>query len=110
MTPLYHNLKILQQNDLIALELVKYGYKISDKLYPTRLHKLAESNGGLKQHRYPTRYKKTPNIQKHKTNEFNKSHLCKGLVAYNKLPNRLKQLDTLKRFTRKVKNHLLSSY
>ena len=48
--PLYHNLKTLQLKDLITLELVKYGYKISHKLYPTRLHKLAESNGGLKQH------------------------------------------------------------
>ena len=50
VTPLYRNLKILQLTDLITLQLVKYGYKISHKLYPTTLHKLAESNGGLKQH------------------------------------------------------------
>ena len=96
--------------ELITLELVKYGYKISNKLYPTKIHELAESNRGLKQHRYPTRFKSTPNIQKHGTKEFNNSHLCKGLAVYINLPDRLKGIKSLKNFTKEVKKYLLLRY
>ena len=46
--PLYNQLQTLHLPELITLELAKYGYKISNKLYPTKIHELAESNGGLK--------------------------------------------------------------
>ena len=95
---------------MIKLELAKYGYKISHKLYPSKLQAVAESNGGLKQHRYPTRYKTTPNIQKHSSMEFNNSHLCKGITTYNNLPMTLKKAPTLKSFTKGVKRYLLSNY
>ena len=60
---LCRELKILRLQDLITLELTKYGHKITHKLYPNTLHKLAEANGGKKTHCYPTQYKQTPNIQ-----------------------------------------------
>ena len=87
---LYKQLQTLQFPELITLELAKYGYKISSRLYPSKIHELAESNGGLKRHWYQTRFKNTPNIQKHVTKEFNNSHMCKGLAAYNNLPDSLK--------------------
>ena len=108
--PLYKQLRVLQLPEMIKLELAKYGYKISHKLYPSKLHAVAESNGGLKQHRYPTRYKTTPNIQKHRSMEFNNSHLCKGIITYNNLPTTLKKAPTLKSFIKGVKNHYLSTY
>ena len=101
--PLYNKLKCLRLPELTTLELVKYGYKISNKLYPAKLHELAETDGGLKRHHYPTRYKNTPNKQKHKTKKFNSNHLCKGLAAYSSLPKRLKDLKSTKLFTREVK-------
>ena len=110
VVPLYRKLNTLCLNELITLELAKYGYKISHKLYPAKVHENAEAHGGLKQHRYPTRYKNTPNIQKHTTIEFNHSILCKGLTVYNGLPVRLKEQPTLKRFTKEVKKHLMSTY
>ena len=110
MKPLYNLLQTLHLAELIMLELAKYGYKISNKQYPTKIHELAESNGGLKQHWYPTRFKNTPNIQKHGTKEFNNSHWCKGLAIYNNLPNRLKGIKSLKNFTKEVKKYLLSQY
>ena len=73
---LYSKLQVLHLPEMITLELAENGYKISNKLYLSKLHVLAESEGGLKQHRYPTCSKKTPNIQKHGTKEFNSSHLC----------------------------------
>ena len=108
--PLYNRLQTLHLPELIVLELAKYGYKISNKLYPTKTHELAESNGGLKRHRYPTRFKSTPNIQKHGTKEFNSSHLCKGLAVYINLPDRLKGIKSLKNFTKEVKKYLLLQY
>ena len=108
--PLYSNLKVLHLPDLIMLELAKYGYKISNKLYQTKLHHLAESNGELKSHRYPTHYKNTPNVQKHKTKEFNSSHLCKSLTVYNNLPKRLTDLTSIKSFTRELKRYLIYLY
>ena len=52
--PLFSKLQTIRLPEMITLELAKYGYKISNRLYPTKIHDLAESNGGLKQHRYPT--------------------------------------------------------
>ena len=88
---------------MITLELAKYGYKITNKLYPNTLHWLAESSGGLKMHHYPTCYKKTPNIQKHKTKDFNNSHLCKGISVSNNLPKRLKDIKLMECFIRELK-------
>ena len=45
---LYKQLQTLQFPELITLELAKYGYKISSRLYSSKIHELAESNGGLK--------------------------------------------------------------
>ena len=56
--PLYNILQVLCLPEMITLELAKYGYKISNKLYLYKPHQLAESEGGLKQHRYPTHFKK----------------------------------------------------
>ena len=100
MKPLYNLLQTLRLPELITLELATYRYKISNKLYPTNIHELAESNGGLKQHQYPTRFKNTPNIQKHGPKEFNNSHLCKGLAVYINLPDTLKGIQSLKNFTK----------
>ena len=46
--PLYWKLHTLRLPELIDLELVKYGYKITNRLYPGKIHTVAESNGGLK--------------------------------------------------------------
>ena len=80
---LYGELKMLRLPEMITLELAKYSHKITHKQYPIILHKLAESNGSKKTHRYPTHYKCKPNMKKHATREFNQSHLCKGLSVFN---------------------------
>ena len=107
---LYKQLQTLRFPELITLELAKYGYKISSKLYPTKIHELAETNGGSKRHRYYTRFKNTPNIQKHVSKEFNNSHMCKGLAVYNNLPDSLKGIKSLIKFSKEMKKYLLSQY
>ena len=108
--PLYRKLYTLRLLELIDLELVKYGYKITNRLYPGKIHSVAEMNGGLKGHKYNTRFKNTPNIQKHGTSEFNTSFLCRGVSIFNALPNKIQNSRNLKEFTKGVKQYLLSTY
>ena len=108
--PLYKKMQILRLPEMIVLELAKYGFKISHLQYSAKIHDIANTNGGLKQHRYLTRHKNIPNIQKHTTTEFNSSYLCKGIKIYNNLSSKLKSIHNLKVFTREMKNYLLSKY
>ena len=110
MNPLHRKLQVLRLPEMIELELAKYGYKITNQLYLTKIHTTAEANGGLKQHQYATRFKRTPNIQKHGKAEFNASFLCKGLSIFNNLPNKIQNLRNLKQFTSKARKHFLLQY
>ena len=105
--PLYRKLHTLRLPELIDLELAKYGYKITNRLYSGKIHTVAETNGGLKCHKYNTRFKNTPNIQKHGMHEFNTSFLCRGLSVFNALPNKIRKSENLKQFIREVWQHLL---
>ena len=58
VTPLYRELKILQIDDLIELELAKFRYRIVNKKYPDVLLEILNSHGNRKEHRYLTRHKK----------------------------------------------------
>ena len=110
MNALYKQLQMLRLPELITLELAKYGYKISSRSYPSKIQELAEINGGLKRHQYHIRFKNTPNIQKHVSKEFNNSHMCKGLALYNNLPDHLKGIKSLIKFTKEMKKYLLFRY
>ena len=57
--------RLLKVEDLVELELGKFGYKLGKNLLPKPLKTLMESKGGIKSHRYPTRNKRIPNIQRH---------------------------------------------
>ena len=103
-------MQILWLLEMIVLELAKYDFKISHLQYPAKIHDIANTNGRLKQHRYPTRHKNIPNIPKHTTTEFNSSYLCKGIKTYNNLSFKLKSIHNLKVFTWEMKNYLLSNY
>ena len=67
-----------------------------------------DADGGKKMHKYPTRYKKTPNIQKHHSTTFNKSFICQAIKQYNNIPGNLKQEQSLQRFITQFKKYLLS--
>ena len=65
--------KILKLEQLITLKLCRLGHKISHFQLPTPIIKVFNHNGGKKIHRYPTRNRNTPNIQKHSITVFNKA-------------------------------------
>ena len=88
---LLRNGNMLYFLEMINLEEVKFGCRISNKLLPIPFANLMNSRGGSKTHRYPTRNKIMPNIQKHQSTLFNRSYICKSVWKYNNLPNNLKQ-------------------
>ena len=86
----YRDLKLLDLTELIDLENKKLGYKIYNKLLPTRILEIIHSdpqNKTLnKKHRYITRNKDVPYLLKTKSTIYQHSFLYCGLKALSKLP------------------------
>ena len=76
---------------------------------PQPLQNILNADGGKKTHRYPTRNKHTPNIQKHQCSMFNQSFLCQGTKEFTKLNDTLKQEKNLHRFVKQLKKLFNSS-
>ena len=89
-TPLFNAGNLPTFDNLINLETLKLGYKISHRLLPKPLLDMVDTKGEKKQHGYNTRNKGTPNVQKHELTQFNKSFLCKSITLYGRLPQALK--------------------
>ena len=70
VSTMYKALGITQLPRMIQIELAKYGHRVTEKSLPNSIQKLANRNGGIKTHRYPTRNRNTPNIQKHTDHQF----------------------------------------
>ena len=92
---------------MIQMELCKYGYKITKKLLPKPLIRLAHDRGGKKVHRYDTRNKYMPNVQLHKSPQFNNSFVCQGIKEFRKLPQSMKDIASLNGFVKQLKNAAL---
>ena len=88
---MYKELQLIRFKDMIRIELIKFGYKITHKFLPNPLILAFEQDGGRKTHPYNTRNKYLLNIQKHTKNLYNTSFMCKALVEYAKAPMTLKQ-------------------
>ena len=97
---IFMDLQILPFPEMIKLELCKYGYKIFKKLLPAPLIKLAYDRGGQKTHCYNTRNKHLPNVQSHKSPQFNNSFMCQGLKEYGKLSQWAKDMSSLNGFVK----------
>ena len=91
---------------MIQLELVKFGYKIMKNQQPLPLQKLMEDRGGKKTHRYPTRRKCVPNIQKHSSEIFNKSFICRSIHEFSKMPDSIKNSKSIGQVVMKYKRNL----
>ena len=76
---LFKTNKILKLPDVINLELIKYGLKLSRQDLPSPIEGIMNDKGGKKTHRYPMHNKAIPNIQIHKCTQFNNTYLCKDV-------------------------------
>ena len=102
--------RLLNVQDLVELELGKFRYRLSKDLLPKLLKQLMESKGGRKLHRYPTRNKSIPNIQKHYSTIFNHSFMCRSLVTYSQAPQQARTKKSVKSFARLFKEWKLKAY
>ena len=105
---IFQDLEIVNISDMIKIETAKVGHRISTEQYPAPLLNIFNAHGGLKQHRYPTRNKRIPNIQIHSSQQFNNSFLCKSIFIYNYLPVELKKIHKIKPFQKKLKECVLN--
>ena len=101
------SLHILSIDQMIYHNLCKMGHRISHGYPPEPLLNIFNSHRGRKSHRYPTRNRHVPNIQKYHDAKFNKSFLCKSLQEFIWLPNSLKHEKNSHRFDMLLKRHLL---
>ena len=106
---LYKKLQILKLTEMIQLELIKFGYKITKNQQPLPLQKLMNDRGGKKTHHYPTRMKSMPNIQKHASETFNKSFICRSIWEFNKMPDSIKNSKSIRHIIMKYKSNLIGT-
>ena len=103
----FHELKLLNLDQLIDLENKKLGYKISKKLLPKQMLEIINCDQNdhplQKTHSYNTRKKKLPNICKSCTKCYQSSFPCNGIRALNKLNLHLLESSTIKCFMNKCK-------
>ena len=107
---LFKTAKILTIDDMIKLELLKFGYKLSKEEMPKPIRDIMNKNRGLKKHRYPTRYKKIQNIQAHTSSKYNHSFLCKGVSTLLAANKSIKEAPSYRSMIRTAKADLLSKY
>ena len=107
---MYKELQLIRFEDMIRIELIKLGYKITCKLLPNPLILAFEQDGGRKTHPYNTRNKSLLNIQKHTKNLYNTSFMCKALVEYAKVPMILKQKKTVHSLRKAERKHIIAGY
>ena len=101
--PAFKKMGIIRLRNLIDNELCKLGYKLSNKIIPKPLISLFQQNGGIKTHKYETRHKNLPNIQKHTTPLFNQSFLCKSISLFSRMTSTEKSLKTIHSFSGSLK-------
>ena len=104
---IYKNHRILKLDDVIDLELKKFGYKLYHNLLPTNLlHELKTDSNGCtleKRHCYNTRNKKILNLPRFNRKTYQNSFLVQGIKKFSELSNELKDSINIDQFTSRVK-------
>ena len=107
---MYKELQLVRFEDMIRTELIKLGFKITNKTLPNPLILAFDKEGGKKTHPYNTRNKSLPNIQKHTKNLYNTSFMCKALTEYTKASTILKQKKTVHSLGKALRNNVIAGY
>ena len=107
---MYKELQLVRFEDMIIIELIKLGYKITCKLLPNPLILAFEQDGGRKTHPYNTRNKSLLNIQKHTKKLYNTSFMCKALAEYARVPMTLKQKKMVYSLGKVARKHIIAGY
>ena len=103
----YKKYRILKLDDVIDLELKKFGYKLYHNSLPGNLlQELRTDYDGCtlaKQHCYNTRNKKVLNLPRFNKKIYQNSFLVQSIKKFSELPIKLKNIPNIVQFTRQVK-------
>ena len=88
----------------------KFGAKVMRKITQEPLRMVMEAKGSKKNHKYDTRNKNMPNVQKHTSAQYNTSFLCHSVAEYAKLPVELNSIHLMSLFVKKIKAEILQNY
>ena len=102
------NLKVISLH--IPLQMYKLGQQIKFKQLSEPIITAFNAYGGKKMHRYPTRKKNLPNIQRHQGTIFNKSFLCRGIAGYMLLPVEIQNISSKSMFIKHGRKYLVMNY
>ena len=106
----FKELNVLKFPDMVQLEMCKLSYQLKSKKVSIPLIDDFNTCRGCKTHRYPTRHKDLPNIQKHHGTLINRSFICKGVSTLSKLSLEIQRKKTKSLFTQYVQSHIIKQY
>ena len=111
LNDIYKNYQILKLDEVIDLELKKFGYKVYRNLLPSNLlHEFKTDSKGyslVKNHSYNTRSKKDLNLPRFSRRIYHNSFLVQRLKKFTNLPLELKDSLNINQFTHRVKKTYL---
>ena len=111
---LHYTLGILNIRDLIQLANWKFGYKLLNKLLPSKTISIcfedSKNNSLLPNHQYNTRHKGIPNLPNRANKSYRDSFLLKGPRSILSLDNEIKTSSNISIFTSKCKKLLINKY
>ena len=107
----FTDLKVLQINELIKLENLKFAYKLNKNLLPKKIEECAlhdhKGNSLEKTHQYSTRSKCIPNAPKASNKHYLNSIFCKSIKEFRTLKGETQNATNLYSFTRSCKNLIM---
>ena len=109
----YKDLKFMKINEIIKLELQKFGYKLVNNLLPVKI-KEAVMGDQFKQtlsktHHYNTRHKALPNKPKSTCGLYLNNFICRWHDEYMPLPVATKKSINIHAFTKECKKLIITS-
>ena len=112
LNDIYKNYQILKLDEVIDIELKKFGYKVYKNLLPRNLlYELKTDSYGYsltRRHPYNTRNKKVLNLTRFNRRTYQNRFLVQSLKKFSGLPSELKDSKNIDQFIHRVKKTYLN--
>ena len=110
VSPKYKQMKILKLYDIHKMELAKFMFKLKNQLLPENFNPLFVSVSAI--HKYNIRINQSDNkfLPRERTLFGQQKLEYKGVKIWNNLPNCIKYIPTLSKFSHSLKETILESY
>ena len=103
---IFKDLRLMTVYKMIQISMCKLGHNIAHKHFPSPIVRLFDMFRGCKVHHYPTRNKHIPNLQRHQSEQYHSSYLCRSIIKFNKLPLELKSISKTSIFLKQLRKHV----